>query len=127
VIACAGDPGPRARHRPYLFEADRAHTQRLINRIHQKSKGTYRFLGSWHSHPGTSRTPSKRDGTTAQEIAADSRVDLSEPLVLIISQVLSAFPNGDHIEAVCCYSWSKLERRLIQSLLMNTRVLDRFC
>lgn len=127
VIACAGDPGPRARHRRYLFEADRGHNQKLINRIHDKSEGVYRFLGSWHSHPGTSREPSKRDRTTAGEIAADSKVNLPEPLIVIISQVLAAPPTDDLIQAICCYSWSTIEQRLIRTQLLSTSVTDKSC
>jgi integrative and conjugative element protein (TIGR02256 family) len=127
VIACAGDPGARARHRRRSFEANRGHSQSLINQIHEKSQGRYRFVGSWHSHPGTSRMPSKRDNTTAQEIAADPEVGLSEPLIVIISQDLATLQNEDPDQAIRCYWWSQLERRLIQSQLLNTQLLDKWC
>jgi len=127
VIACAGDPGPRARHRPYSFEADRRHNQSLINRIHQKSQGRYRFLGSWHSHPGTRITPSIRDSTTAQEIATEALVDLSEPLVLIISQARAAIPREDPAKVVCCCWWSQHLRRLAKADLRMTCVVDKWC
>lgn len=124
VIAYAGDPGPRAQHREYSFEADRGHSQSLIDRLHEKSQGRYRFIGSWHSHPGNNRDPSERDRKTASDIAADRKVNLAEPLILIISQRASALPNEDPDTRVSCYSWSQPEQQLVRTQLLSTNVVN---
>jgi hypothetical protein len=83
-------------------------------------------LGSWHSHPGTSRKPSQYDSSAAQKIAADPRVGLPEPLILIIAQA-AALQNKEQDQAICCYAWSGLERRLIPTNVLSTSVTGKWC
>lgn len=83
VVVAALGPGPRAKHRPRSLIPDREATQAAIRLVHQRAEGRYRYIGSWHSHPLGSATPSRRDVQTAREVAAQLEVDLPRPLILI--------------------------------------------
>lgn len=47
ILAVTG-PGRRAQRRRFAFEADRAHDNRLLDRVLPR----LRYLGDWHTHPG---------------------------------------------------------------------------
>lgn len=117
VVDGAGDPGPRAKHRPRSFQTDRRHTQRLIDQVHAESDGAIKFIGSWHSHPGGGAVPSPRDSATAAEISADGPVGLPEPTILVVGT--SGTPATPEELAFAAYVWSCTDRRLIQALVVD--------
>lgn len=125
VIACAGDPGPRAQHHRHSFQADRAHTQELIDDVHSRSNGRCRFLGSWHSHPDGSQVPSSRDARTAQAIALDPDVGVPEPLVLVVR--LNALQETEPDPILGCYRWISASGSLAETLLVDADVGDNWC
>jgi integrative and conjugative element protein (TIGR02256 family) len=83
LVACAYGPGPRAKHRPTSFEPHPATTKALMGAVREASEARYRYLGSWHSHPGGAASPSAQDVATAQIVADEPQVLLSHPIVLI--------------------------------------------
>jgi integrative and conjugative element protein (TIGR02256 family) len=83
VVACAYAPGPRAKHRPTTFEPHPATTAAVMEAVREESQARYRYLGSWHSHPGGVARPSGRDIATTERVASEPEVLLPQPLVLI--------------------------------------------
>lgn len=85
VVACAYGPGPRAKHRRTTFEPHPSTTQALIDAVFAECGARYRYVGSWHSHPGGVARPSSTDIRTTESVAGDHEVALPEPVVLIQS------------------------------------------
>lgn len=128
VIACAYGPGPAARRRRFTLVADRSHTEELINTVHSASDGRYRFLGSWHSHPGGTPQPSRRDHQTAVAMASDPPVRLPQPTILVIGlRRRHWFSRSVSCPNLKAYVWDPRSDFLLEATLVNTRLLDRFC
>lgn len=85
VIAGAYGPGPRAKHRRTTFEPHPQTTALLMDGVREHSQARYRYLGSWHSHPGGPARPSGQDVATTEQVAAEQHVLLARPLMLIQS------------------------------------------
>lgn len=83
VVACAFGPGPNARHGFRSFIPDPEMTRRLISSVRCTSEGRYRFLGSWHTHPGGTAVPSPADEQTASDLSGQPGLLLPRPLLLI--------------------------------------------
>lgn len=126
VIACAYGPGPRAKHRRTTFEPHPATTQSLIDAIWSESDARYRYLGSWHSHPGSLPRPSGTDIQTAEAVATDPYVDLAAPLVLIQSTRRGL---GGHIEIADAraWHWSCEDDWLLPCELTAIALEERYC
>jgi integrative and conjugative element protein (TIGR02256 family) len=77
--------------------------QRDIDQVFEESDGRLRYLGDWHTHPRDSARPSRVDANSAAEIAADSRVELPDPLVLI--QATKPFHIHVGIGELAAYQW----------------------
>ena len=90
LVACAYGPGPRAKHRRASFEPDTATTQALMDAVRKTSGCRYRYLGSWHSHPGGTAEPSPQDSATAEVIATEPQVLLARPILVIQSTRLGS-------------------------------------
>jgi integrative and conjugative element protein (TIGR02256 family) len=120
VVACAGDPGARAKHRRAAFETDREHTQELIIRVHSESKGRCRFVGSWHTHPNGRPSPSSRDRKTAREISADPEVALLQP-VLLIARVDNGASVSVKLES---FWWSVAQQDLLPIVTVATELSE---
>lgn len=85
VVADLVGPGPNATHRCDRFEPD-THWQRLgIAEAYARSGRIHRYLGDWHSHPGGSTTPSRRDSRTARKISRHRAARARRPVMLIVS------------------------------------------
>ena len=85
AVACAYGPGPRAKHRRTTFEPHPATTAALMDAVRETSDSRFRYLGSWHSHPGGPPRPSGQDVKTTERVANEQEVLLPQPLVLIQS------------------------------------------
>jgi integrative and conjugative element protein (TIGR02256 family) len=83
VVAGAGGPGPKARHRPSSFGPDHNAVDRAIARVRKASGFRYRYLGSWHTHPFGRARPSAADVAAARSISEEPEVLLPRPLLLI--------------------------------------------
>jgi integrative and conjugative element protein (TIGR02256 family) len=90
VVGCAYGPGPRAKHRPTSFEPHSATTRALMDAVRTASGCRYRYLGSWHSHPGGAACPSAQDAATARLVAREPQVLLPQPILLIQASLLGS-------------------------------------
>lgn len=125
VVACAYGPGPRARHRRSSFEPHPRTTDALIEAVWRASDRRYRYLGSWHSHPGGSARPSTTDVHTTERVANDPAVRLSSPLVLI--QATSPAHGVACPGELRGWHWSSDQVWLLPCELEPVWLEDRFC
>jgi len=125
VVAGAYGPGPRAKHRRTTFEPHAATTGALMDAVREHSKARYRYIGSWHSHPGGVPRPSGPDIATTERVASEPEVQLACPLVLI--QASSPQPSGVAIGDLRAWRWSP-ELTWLMPLEIELIDLDeRFC
>lgn len=110
VVTRAFGPGPRTRHRPWVFEPDRAVVQEAIDAVAAESAGAERYIGSWHSHPFGVACPSPLDRRTARNIAHDAEVGCPGPIMLIQTTVLRL--SGVRPGMLRAYRWHEADRRL---------------
>lgn len=78
-------PGPDAVHKRTRFEPDSAWQRRELSRVYRDSGRILTYLGDWHSHPGGSDTPSRRDERTARRIARHRSARVREPIMVIVA------------------------------------------
>jgi integrative and conjugative element protein (TIGR02256 family) len=103
IVALAYGPGPQARHRPWSIAPDRPATQAAIDEVHNQSDGALSYIGEWHTHPGGSERPSRRDLSSIETIANEETVDLAEPLMLIVPTVIMR--RRVRVRTVAAYRW----------------------
>jgi integrative and conjugative element protein (TIGR02256 family) len=125
VVACAYGPGPRAKHRRSSFEPHRQTTDALIRAVWRASDRRYRYLGSWHTHPGGSARPSGTDIHTIESVAKDAAVRLPRPLVLIQATRLSGASVS--MAELRAWHWSTGSEWLLPCELESTLVQQRIC
>ena len=125
VVACAYPPGPHARHRRASFEPNRPTTDALMRAVRKDSDRRFRFLGSWHTHPGGAAVPSGRDATTAAEIATDTDVRLPRPLVLI--QATRPRPRGANLAELAAWRFDPWAGRLASAAIEAVQLDERWC
>jgi integrative and conjugative element protein (TIGR02256 family) len=101
VVAGAYGPGPRARHRRTTFHPHPETTGLLMEAVSENSRRRYRYLGSWHSHPGGLPRPSGTDISTAEAVAEEAEVGLNQPLMLI----QASRPSGRASEPAGLRAW----------------------
>jgi integrative and conjugative element protein (TIGR02256 family) len=126
VIACAYGPGPRAKHRRTTFEPHPATTQSLIDAIWKESEARYRYVGSWHSHPGGIPRPSPTDVHTTEAVATEVDVGLAAPVVLIQS-TRRRQGGGVEIANARAWRWSPKDDRLLPCELISAELEKRYC
>ncbi|MHB8490687.1 MAG: M67 family metallopeptidase [Solirubrobacteraceae bacterium] len=126
VIVCAYGPGPRAKHRRTTFEPHPRTTDALIRAVWKASDRRYRYLGSWHSHPGGVARPSGTDVQTTECVANDPAVRLSRPLVLILATQLNGGHRSTHGE-LRAWHWSAEQAWLMPCQLEPTWLDERLC
>jgi len=125
VVTRAFGPGPRARHRPWIFDPDRAAVQGAIDAVTAESAGAERYIGSWHSHPFGIARPSRLDRRTARRIANDAEVGWPRPIMLIQTTVLRL--SGVRPGNLRAYRWDAVDRglRLLQIITYAPCVSNR--
>lgn len=104
VVACAYGPGPRAKHRRTSFEPHPTTTGLLMDAVRSSSHARYRYLGSWHTHPGGAAWPSSTDVATAAQIAREPEVLLPTPLMLI--QATELHGRAAHLRELRAWQWN---------------------
>jgi integrative and conjugative element protein (TIGR02256 family) len=125
VICCAYGPGPRAKHRRTTFEPHRATTAALMAAVRQASEARYRYLGSWHSHPGGAPRPSGEDIGTTERVAGEKEVLLPRPLVLI----QASLPHGRSaaLGELRAWRWQPELSWLLPCELVSVELQERYC
>jgi integrative and conjugative element protein (TIGR02256 family) len=89
-------PGPRASHKRTRFVPDSAWQDEQIARLYEEHGRVLGYIGDWHSHPGGTSTPSRRDERTARKIARRRAARCSNPLMLILSGGPAAWRPTPH-------------------------------
>lgn len=125
VVACAYGPGPRARHRRTSFDPDPRTTATLIAAVRSSSGRRYRYLGSWHSHPGSPARPSTQDLQTTEIVAAQPEVVLPRPLVLI--QAAYAGTTEHPLAELRAWHWAPEWTWLLPCDLETVELKERWC
>lgn len=125
VVACAYGPGPRAKHRRATFEPHPATTGLLMDAVRNHSEARYRYLGSWHSHPGGLPRPSGPDIQTTERVASEPHVLLPDPLVLI--QATQPGPRGVTIAELRAWHWEPRQTWLMPEPIETICLDERFC
>ena len=125
MVACAYGPGARAKHRRTTFEPHPATTAALMDAVRTKSVRRYRYLGSWHSHPGGGARPSGQDIATTERVASESEVLLPRPLVLIQSTRLRS--RSAVVSELRAWQWRPEVGWLLPCETEPVRLDERFC
>jgi integrative and conjugative element protein (TIGR02256 family) len=84
VVARVLGPGLEATHRRTRFSPDGDWHREQIAEAYEASGRTVSYLGDWHSHPGGSSAPSRRDERTARRIARSRSARARRPVMLIL-------------------------------------------
>jgi len=93
--------------------------------VREDSRQRFRFLGSWHTHPGGVAVPSSRDAATAGEIAADAAVLLPSPLLLI--QATRPAGRGAEPAELAAWRWDPGARGLVHDAVEAIELEHRWC
>ena len=96
-----------------------------MHAVRKASRQRYRFLGSWHTHPGGLPFPSGRDVATAGEIAADAAVLLPSPVVLI--QATRRHGRGAQPTELAAWRWDPVARGLGGDAIEAIELKHRWC
>ena len=86
VVTAAIGPGPRAVHERNRFVPDHEFHRAEVARLYEHSGRTWRYLGDWHSHPGTAAYMSPTDARTLARIARSDAARAPQPVMLILGQ-----------------------------------------
>jgi integrative and conjugative element protein (TIGR02256 family) len=84
VITTALGPGPDAQRGRTWFAPDQAWQLDQIATVYTESKRTVTYLGDWHTHPGGTPHPSRRDRRTMRAIKRSRLARQPRPLMAII-------------------------------------------
>lgn len=88
-VLAISDAGPKAVSRPARFERDGEYCQRYLERTVAELGEGIDYVGEWHSHPGSSATPSTRDTASFTEIAEDPDYLTTAPVLVIVAPTKS--------------------------------------
>lgn len=83
-VITASDAGPNAVSQPSRFERDGPHCQSFLEAAARETPGVD-YVGEWHSHPGSSASPSGRDTASFWEIADDTDYLTTAPVLIIVA------------------------------------------
>lgn len=76
-------PGPLARHSRTAFEPDYEWQEARIADFYRAADRRLAYLGDWHTHPGGTTRPSRRDERTLRTIASFDEARCPDPVMLI--------------------------------------------
>jgi hypothetical protein len=93
--------------------------------VREHSQARYRYLGSWHSHPGGTARPSGPDIATTERVATDPDVLLPRPLVLI--QATWRYGRTVLARELRAWCWDPGSAWLLPGSLEDIELEDRFC
>ncbi len=108
-VLAVSDAGPNAISEPARFERDGEYCQAYLERTVRELGGGVDYVGEWHSHPGSSATPSTRDTASFAEIAEDPDYLTTAPVLVIVAPAMSddrvdwsfnVFPAGGLARAI---------------------------
>ena len=78
----AGDAGPRAVRQEAAFRRDVRHAQALADLAYRTDGSVW--IGEWHTHPGGSHRPSRRDLTSYRRMLRDPELAFHVFLTMIV-------------------------------------------
>jgi integrative and conjugative element protein (TIGR02256 family) len=78
-------PGPNAEHRRASFDPDQDWQVEEVARLWRNHEGKISYLGDWHSHPGGTPKPSRRDREVLRLIADADDARCAAPVMLILA------------------------------------------
>jgi proteasome lid subunit RPN8/RPN11 len=96
-----------------------------MDAVREHSEARYRYLGSWHSHPGGLPRPSGPDIATTEEVAAEPGVLLPDPLVLI--QATRPGPDRVIIGELRAWRWEPEARWVMPCRIEPIDLEQRLC
>jgi integrative and conjugative element protein (TIGR02256 family) len=85
VITDSIGPGPHALHEPERFIPDQSFQESEISRLYAESNRKLRYLGDWHTHPGSPGSLSTKDLATMKRIAHFRSARADRPVMLILA------------------------------------------
>jgi hypothetical protein len=93
--------------------------------VQSASHGRYGYLGSWHTHPRTTPTPSSVDIATAKAMAEQDDLRLPAPLMLI----LSTTGTSRHVQAETLRGrrWDPVGKHLRLVPVEDCELAERHC
>lgn len=110
VVMTISGPGPQATRGPTWFEPDSSWQVDQLAQVYRDSGRVITYLGDWHTHPGGTAVPSRRDRKTLRSIRSAPGARQPRPLMGIV------VPNAGPIPALWC-----LVRRRRPVLLTHRR------
>jgi integrative and conjugative element protein (TIGR02256 family) len=96
VIDKVSIPQKKDRRNRFLFFRHFRGHQKVINRIWKQSKGTFNYLGEWHTHPQDIPIPSSVDVKSWEKLAKKVQSELDFLLFIIVGR-----------EELCIYEISR--------------------
>lgn len=84
VLTHVVGPGPGAHHGRFGFTPDDAFHREAATRIFKDTDGISRYLGDWHTHPGSGARLSSIDKRTLRRIARSREAQCPVPLMMVL-------------------------------------------
>jgi len=125
VVACAAGTGDTTVRTSSRFEPNADVVDKLIAETHAISDARYRYIGSWHTHPGGGPAPSRRDRDTAHDIATDAAIRLRAPVLLIVAT--SRIPLRRTVRRFGAWRWMPDSCRLDELAIDQCVLSERLC
>jgi integrative and conjugative element protein (TIGR02256 family) len=83
VVTHATGPGPKAKHGYFSFERDIKYCNSQLKKLYKETKGSFTYIGEWHTHPFGWLSPSSQDQKQMKDIARTISYRNVEPLLII--------------------------------------------
>lgn len=92
--------GPEADHQRSSFQPDAGWQEARIAELYERSGRQLDYLGDWHTHPGGTPHPSRRDERTLRHIASSPEARCPEPVMVIMGN------RDNEVDANGIAAWS---------------------
>ena len=109
TVTHATGPGITWDSSPHHFTKDRDYVQEVLNILHEYSGANY--LGLWHKHPLSHRSPSQADILNAMDEIADRKIGLEElltPICLLHTNKVEIVPYVVHHNHAEKIQWAQI-------------------